>query len=577
MSVNKEAMSRKLNQLGRSLSTLLKKINGFKRQATKDKYLEIYNQKLTERNQLEQKLLRERQHEATRKSIKEHKRLQAETSKEWEKNVKEQNKEAQRIKKIYKQVEKRERKINRERAAMQKRFQKLEKEDKLRSRLLTEEQKLSLINESILGNISQKELNKKLRDSNLEKFRRKRNLKKQGMDLRNPFKRNKVSLDPKNSALHRMLRGRGAHVSVVPMRNGRRVVNYELNLQGGTEGIAFRDYLDIMKVKSLEVIREHRNQRRVKLIFQLRFIKPSTLNPDRYQERTSIISTTFKNVFFATDLIKFYEEEKRELMTKYHKVLFEGSGWIFDKVLKYNIQISNYAPHNGNENLIGQGPRDIPLGEASDFNIGQFWKDKHAIVVPETKSGDAKCFLDAVGIAMLKPKSNKGRITLELKEFKEKMLDTKGVRFPPNRHDIEHFEKINGIKIHCMAANVHKKEVFHYKPAIAPDILLILMFNRNNKAHWCVIPDDKHFSRLISAQQSNHKGALHVCSNCHFVNPPTKEGLKKHQELCLENKPQILTFPKTIKGEEIKFKNVCKEEKVPIVFCCDFESRVKKT
>ena len=150
------------------------------------------------------------------------------------------------------------------------------------------------------------------------------------------------------------------------------------------------------------------------------------------------------------------------------------------------------------------------------------------------------------------------------------------MRFPPNRRDIEHFEKINGIKIHCMAANVHKKEIFHYKPAIAPDILLILFFNRNNKAHWCVIPDDKHFSRLISAQQSDHHGALKVCSNCHFVNPPTKEGLKAHQELCLENKPQILSFPKTIKGEEIKFKNVCKEERVPIVLSCDFESRLRK-
>ena len=345
----------------------------------------------------------------------------------------------------------------------------------------------------------------------MEKIRRKRNLKKQGMDLRNPFKRNKVSSDPRNHPLHLMIRAREVFVSEVPMRNGRRVVDYELGLTGGSEGISFRDYLTIMKLKSLEMIREHRNQRRVKLIYQLRFIKPSTLNPERYQERISNISTTFKNVFYATDLVEFYDNEVGELMTKYHNVLFESSGWIFDKVIKYNIQIANFAPHNGNENLIGQEPRDIPLGEARDFNIGAFWRDKHAIVVPETKAGEPKCFLDAVGIALLKPKSNKGRITLELKKFQEEKLNTKGVRFPPNRRDIEHFEKINGIKIHCMAANAHKKEVFHYKPAIAPDILLILIFNRNNKAHWCVIPDDKNFSRLISAQQSKHKGALNVC------------------------------------------------------------------
>ena len=45
---------------------------------------------------------------------------------------------------------------------------------------------------------------------------------------------------------------------------------------------------------------------------------------------------------------------------------------IFDKVIKYNIQIARFAPNYGNENLIGEELRDIPLGEASDFNIGEF-------------------------------------------------------------------------------------------------------------------------------------------------------------------------------------------------------------
>ena len=91
-----------------------------------------------------------------------------------------------------------------------------------------------------------------------------------------------------------------------------------------------------------------------------------------------------------------------------------------------------------------------------------------------------------------------------------------------------------------------------------------------------MIPNDRSFSRLISSSTSKHKAALHVCSNCHFFSSPTEAGLKNHQELCLENKLQILSFPKTIIGEEIKFRNVCKEEKVPIVFSCDFESRLEK-
>ena len=236
---NKSTMSRRIYQLGRSMTTLLKKINSFKRQTTKDKYMKIYSEKQAERNQLEEKLLREQQ-------IKENKRLQVRTTKEWEKTEKEQRREAQRIKKLFKQAEKRERKINREREEMQRRFQKLKKEDKLKSRLLTEEQKLGLINQSILGNITQEELSKKLRESNLEKIRRKRILKKQGIDLRNPFKKNRVSSAPENHILHLMLRAREVVVSEAPMRNGR-FIDYELELSGGSEGLSFRDYLTIMK------------------------------------------------------------------------------------------------------------------------------------------------------------------------------------------------------------------------------------------------------------------------------------------------------------------------------------------
>ena len=168
-------------------------------------------------------------------------------------------------------------------------------------------------------------------------------------------------------------------------------------------------------------------------------------------------------MFFGTDLIEFYSNEVQELLPKYHRV---ASGWIFDKVVKYNIQIANFAPNYGNENLIGQEPRDIPLGEGSDFNIGEYWKAKHALVVPQNKAGDPNCFLYAAGIALMKPEyKDKGRITNELKKYVDENLRIKGVRFPPNTSDIEHFEKLNNIKIHCMAAQVYiRKRYFIINP-----------------------------------------------------------------------------------------------------------------
>ena len=50
------------------------------------------------------------------------------------------------------------------------------------------------------------------------------------------------------------------------------------------------------------------------------------------------------------------------------------------------------------------------------FDIGQYWRDKKAIIVPQNKRYDPLCGLYALGIAKFKPDGHAGRITNRLRK-----------------------------------------------------------------------------------------------------------------------------------------------------------------
>ena len=67
---------------------------------------------------------------------------------------------------------------------------------------------------------------------------------------------------------------------------------------------------------------------------------------------------------------------------------------------------------------------ELDRGEAGDFNIGKFWKNKKGLIVPQNKEEDTNCFLYACGIGKFKPRIHKGRISL-------RWSYTKKLRFIP--------------------------------------------------------------------------------------------------------------------------------------------------
>ena len=133
------------------------------------------------------------------------------------------------------------------------------------------------------------------------------------------------------------------------------------------------------------------------------------------------------------------------------------------------------------------------------FDIGSFWKNKGAITVPQCTSDDSKCGLYAIGIAMLCPEKNPGRITKKLKEHIEKYngnfekyfvddyvddrLEKRKRKFRMAALDVEKFEKLNPeLKIYVLGASTDEKTFITLKACPNPNVTLMLFQNPDGLA-----------------------------------------------------------------------------------------------
>lgn len=165
-------------------------------------------------------------------------------------------------------------------------------------------------------------------------------------------------------------------------------------------------------------------------------VKYSLLRREIIERDTGkIFSTKLKPMFHATDLKELYDEQKNDLISKFLAIQQKGSGWELDKIIKLQVFIYNYTPFSSFKNNDGNvSISENDRGEAPNFDIGKFWRDKKGLIVPQNKN-DPNCFLHACAIAKFEPANNPGRITKQLLEDIKK-FDTTGVNLPPGKEDI---------------------------------------------------------------------------------------------------------------------------------------------
>ena len=218
------------------------------------------------------------------------------------------------------------------------------------------------------------------------------------------------------------------------------------------------------------------------------------------------------------------------------------------------------------------------------FDIGEFWRNKRAITVPQCTSDDSKCGLYAIGISELCPDKDPGRITKKLKEHIQKYngsfecefkvnsdvdISIEGqqkVKFNMTAKDMVKFEKLNPeLRIMVLGARTDHKTYTILKDTKSPNVILMLFMNKSGVCHWTVVRD---FGKLNYSETKSKRKRYH-CTNCHTQFFYSEKGLNFHMELCLKNEVQMCTMPKP--GTKLKFRNHQNMLFVPIAVYSDFE------
>ena len=331
--------------------------------------------------------------------------------------------------------------------------------------------------------------------------------------------------------------------------------------------LEFQYFLDAVKPGRMSILKQHTNGKKAQFKIKFTMIKRNQRTGEVEDRATMHWSSKYEPFFHATDLGEFYDMHKNGLIEEFHDSQLKGSGWELESIDGFWMYITNYTPFSSHKSNDGNvAVNELDRGEAADFIIEKFWRDKKGLIVPQNV--DDLCFLDACAIAQIKPQYNPGRITQKVKD-KIKTYNINGITIPPDEAGIKKFEKQNNIKIHCVCAMTNGKHLEIYKAAYKPDIILCLMKNPKGESHWCIIKDKKALSRLISSNISKSKRARHICMLCHQATFRTPGALELHEALCLDHEAQVTRLPR--KRDYVMFWNERKKIAPAFTIYADFE------
>ena len=265
-------------------------------------------------------------------------------------------------------------------------------------------------------------------------------------------------------------------------------------------------------------------------------------------------SKGLKLILEGTDENEIYDEMVEEILEEVDKTReAEGSGWVFEKVIKLVLHTTRWEPVNA----------------GSYIELPQALKNRKAII--NMKNQDDKCFMWCVLRALnLKDRDNE-RIDNDLKS-KVETLNMEGIQYPVSLRAIDRFEHLNPeISITVLGYNeddkVYPLKVSKYT-GCEYDIVLLLIKDGEN-SHYCLV---KNISALLSSQINNHKGARYYCLNC-FNSFKSPDSLDKHKEYCYNNECVKISMPP--QNTFLRFKNFRYSEKAPFAIYADFESLIK--
>ena len=258
-----------------------------------------------------------------------------------------------------------------------------------------------------------------------------------------------------------------------------------------------------------------------------------------------------KNLGTNLEIVGEMENEMIENLENFNR---GGSNWMFEKVIRLEIQFARWNPLRG-----------VPLRGSSWIALPPALQKKKALI--NMKNEDDMCFKWCLARACNPVAIHPERITAKLQEQAEE-LNWDGCQFPMAVNKIKLFESRNPhISVNCFgwrSGSVFPLKIVREEKECHVDLLLL---KKEFNSHFVLV---KNFSRLLSSQVVRNGHERFFCKSC--LNSFRRvEKLKEHKKICGEFEPTKIEVP----GGLCSFRNFQKIMHVPVVGYADFESILK--
>ena len=271
----------------------------------------------------------------------------------------------------------------------------------------------------------------------------------------------------------------------------------------------------------------------------------------RFKKDDELVKLAFNsrmmNVYNLSNLDEIVDEMINHTKEQIENPALLNSRFVFNEVLFTNVDFHQLNCTSGSSYL--------PLPD--------WLAIKKAIINP--KNEDKECFKWAVIMASKweEINNNPDRIS-KLKRF-EKDFDWSGIGFLVSSEDISKFEFRNQISINLLV--IEGKQIYICRKGGNQErIINLMIISENNRKHYVAI---KSLSRLLSSENTKHKGKEYFCMNC-LQGFKEESSRDEHIGYCIDNESVKVEMP--YKNPRVEFCNGQFQFKVPFIMYADFES-----
>ena len=313
---------------------------------------------------------------------------------------------------------------------------------------------------------------------------------------------------------------------------------YRINGERGYDQRTFTQYIRPRVIKFLS---ERKKPFKMKLMFTCRFKKGDDTNYGYFH-------TDVKTIMQDDDFGKIYNMLISECLEKVEKFQNKGSGWKFEEVVSFDINVDPYEP----------------LGGSSYFPLPKKLAVKRAIINVRNER-DNMCFKWAVTSAVFPRKKDPQRLNSEMRE-NSKRVNWEGIDFPTPISQIKQFEKQNPYSINVYEWDGENVNILRISKHDNEQCINLILLTNGGNEHYCWI---KNMSALLHKQINKHNGKRYFCKYC-CNSFQKEETLKIHLEYCSKQETVKVKMPH--KGTMLDFKDYHKKMRVPFVVYADFEA-----